>query len=201
MYQFPQAPASFTHHHHHAHGGHFCHSCCHPASECCCHDRSCRKESKELLVVADRVLGDQIAVGRQLLTYMSMAEMNQAAFEGEKAGDKEGIQRIEEAVMVSTRKNIQKVTTTIGSGSAFVGGGCCAHLSVEYMPQVPTALSTVFIGGVDSEGHMLLWGLWPDIYTGYKVKECIISTKPGARLMAITLNMTARIRWCEVFSC
>ena len=36
---------------------------------------------------------------------------------------------------------------------------------------------------------------------GYRVRECVITTNPGSRLLAAALNATARVRWCEIFSC
>jgi hypothetical protein len=36
---------------------------------------------------------------------------------------------------------------------------------------------------------------------GYRVRECVITTNPGARLLAAALNAAARVRWCEIFSC
>lgn len=35
----------------------------------------------------------------------------------------------------------------------------------------------------------------------YHIKEGIIATKPGAKLVVAVLNAIARVRWCEIFSC
>ena len=84
---------------------------------------------------------------------------------------------------------------------AFIGGGCCVSLSVEYAPQTPTTAFAVEIGVVDSEGTKMLWIRSEQPGAGYKVKEGIITTKPGAQLYVVVSNCTARVRWCEVFSC
>jgi hypothetical protein len=90
---------------------------------------------------------------------------------------------------------------SMGLGSAIIGGGCCVHLSVEYMPVNPAsaASSGVLVVVADSEGTLLGWG--KEFTGGYHVKECIISTNPGARMFVTTSKAIARVRWCEVFSC
>jgi hypothetical protein len=84
---------------------------------------------------------------------------------------------------------------------AFIGGGCCVSLSVEYAPQTPTAGFGVEIGVVDSDGTTMVWIRTEQAGAGYKIKEGIITTKPGAQLYVVAGNCTARVRWCEVFSC
>ncbi len=83
----------------------------------------------------------------------------------------------------------------------FIGGGCCVSLSVEYAPQTPTTAFGVEVEVEDSEGTTLVWRRSETAGTGYRVKECIITTKPGAKLGLVASNCTARVRWCEVFSC
>lgn len=102
------------------------------------------------------------------------------------------------------------VVPKVSTASAVIGGGCCVHLSIEYMPSQQSLQlvgkgstgslpSLVLVGVLDSEGIMLAWGkLGID---GYHIKEGIITTNPGARLVIMTVNAVARVRWCEVFSC
>jgi hypothetical protein len=85
--------------------------------------------------------------------------------------------------------------------TAFIGGGCCVHLSIEYTQVSPTVESIVLVGVVDSEGTTLIWEKKDPPGTHYQVKECIITTKPGATLRLLAVNATARVRWCETFSC
>jgi hypothetical protein len=68
---------------------------------------------------------------------------------------------------------------TVNTVTAFIGGGRCVRLSIESAPTSATTASGA----------------------PYQVKECIITTKPGARLTALAVNMIARLRWCAVFSC
>ncbi len=97
------------------------------------------------------------------------------------------------------------VTDTVAnrndSDTAIIGGGCCVHLSVEYMHSQETATATAVAVKVnDSEGTTLAWakkGFAP----GYYIKEGIITTNPGATLIVTVSNAIARVRWCEVFSC
>ena len=89
-----------------------------------------------------------------------------------------------------------------GTGDAIIGGGCCVSLSVEYMPanvSLQNAVSTVTVQVTDSEGATLIWK--KQFSQGYHVKECIITTYPGAKLLVTVQNAIARVRWCEVFSC
>ena len=89
-----------------------------------------------------------------------------------------------------------------GVGEAIIGGGCCVSLSVEYMPSNvalnPTG-GTVSVQVTDSEGATLVWK--KAFKEGYHVKECIITTNPGATLQVQVVNAIARVRWCEIFSC
>jgi len=94
-----------------------------------------------------------------------------------------------------------------GAADAVIGGGCCVHMSIEYMPNISINLTNpanqsaaVLAVVVDSEGTVLAWGKFGAI-EGYHVKECIITTNPGAKLELIVINAIARVRWCEVFSC
>jgi len=88
-------------------------------------------------------------------------------------------------------------TSTRGMGVAFIGGGCCVHLSIEYMSTNANSLVLVLV--LDSEGTVLGW-MKTAVKPGYYIKEGIISTKPGAILGVSVSNIIARVRWCEVFS-
>ncbi|MGH7119786.1 MAG: hypothetical protein ACREFP_12480 [Acetobacteraceae bacterium] len=89
----------------------------------------------------------------------------------------------------------------LGTATGFIGGGCCASLSVEYAPASATVAFAVLVEVVDSEGTAMLWLRQEQAGTPYQVKECIITTRPGAKLAVLVLNCTARVRWCEIFSC
>jgi hypothetical protein len=117
------------------HSGHgFCHSCCHPTSKCCCH-RECRKESRELLAQGD-ARGD------------FQRSPNFSTFGGLAAG--------------SPTSDLPGQPTPAepkgGTATAFIGGACCVYLSIEYVPQSPTAESSVAVLVVDGEGTKLGWG-------------------------------------------
>jgi hypothetical protein len=94
-------------------------------------------------------------------------------------------------------------TGKAGIGKAFIGGGCCVHLSIEYTRANPsdTAPAIVMVVVQDSEQTFLAWGKQIGPNDGYQVKEGIVTTKPGAHLNVVVLNATARVRWCEIFSC
>jgi hypothetical protein len=85
--------------------------------------------------------------------------------------------------------------------TAFIGGGCCVHVSVEYAPITATVQSVVAIWVRDTEGTNLIWEKIDPPGTHYQVKENVITTKPGATILLVATNATARARWCEVFSC
>jgi hypothetical protein len=71
-----------------------------------------------------------------------------------------------------------------GTAKAFIGGGCCVHISMT-----------------DTEGTTLAWEKIEQPGAHYQVKENVVTTKPGATVTVLAVNATARIRWCEVFSC
>jgi hypothetical protein len=87
----------------------------------------------------------------------------------------------------------------IGLGTAFIGGGCCVHLSVEYTP-IGTADGIVGVVVQDQDTE-LAWIKKVSAGLGYQIKEGVVTTKPGAHLTALAVGATLRIRWCEVFSC
>jgi hypothetical protein len=85
--------------------------------------------------------------------------------------------------------------------TAFIGGGCCVHISIEYAPITATAQSIVGIMVKDTEGTLLVWEKVDPPGTHYQVKENVVTTKPGATIKLLASNATVRARWCEIFSC
>jgi hypothetical protein len=85
--------------------------------------------------------------------------------------------------------------------TGFIGGDCCVSLSVECAATAATSPFTVVVAVADSEGADLVWAKTERAGTSYRVHECVITTKPGAKLYVLASNCTARVRWCEVFSC
>lgn len=200
-------------HHHHGHG--FCSSCCHPVAQCVCH-RDCRKIEKELLVqptaAAGVGTGDVgVTTGRletasmttevehqKVTALMDLISPAEISSDKKKSSD----------ALLSTR-NIQQLRKLVaeravayGIQSEIIGGGCCVHLSIEYMPLSPLVKLPALSGAlvIDSNSTMLAWGKF---FTedGYHVKECIISTNPGAYLWVVSINSVTRVRWCEIISC
>jgi hypothetical protein len=167
----------------------FCSGCGHPRGSCCCGCRECRKEAKELLVEATTTRA-KIAQDPNLTG--AVAQMSVfSAFADPSA---------------KTANETQLLSPTtlregaMGLGSAFIGGGCCVHLSVEYTP-TGTADGTVGLIVKDSSDTELMWLKKAAAGLGYQIKEGVITTKPGATLALLVVGATARVRWCEVFSC
>jgi len=193
---YPAAP-SHGHfaHHHGGTGPGFCAGCCHPRTACCCDCRQCRKEAKELLVEPTQTRGQLAddpalagAVGR-----MSVLQPFAATIKGEEAdASAEGSLRVLSSAAFLAGK--------IGLGTAFVGGSCCVHFSIEYTPS-GTADGIVGVVVQDSQDTQMMWVKKVAAGLGYQIKECIVTTKPGAHLTALAVGATARVRWCEVFSC
>ena len=71
-------------------------------------------------------------------------------------------------------------------------------ISTIFQPETMPGLMTVEV--MDAEGTVLAW-VKRGIQPGYYIKEGIISTNPGAKLRVAVRDATARVRWCEVFSC
>lgn len=201
------------HHHHHQHANGFCTSCCHPAAKCACH-RSCRKIEKELLVqpkaaaketdASDTETGAGVhGAATKLDDYKIMAMMDLTIPVGTRETDKK---RTDSAPLVSNVQRLQKMVTRkqVASGvqSTVIGGGCCVHLSIEYMPLNPLVDLPAFSGAMvmDSESTIMLWGKYFS-GDGYHIKECVISTNPGAHLWVLSINSVTRVRWCEIVSC
>lgn len=162
--------------------GHFgpghCRSCGHPSDQCRCGCRECRKESKELAVQSSAAGANDV----------KMESIFAAAMR----------QPLQGIAGVSAAADSALAT---GSAKAFIGGGCCVHISVEYAPVTPTAVSIVGIFVSDTDGTLLAWAKTEQPGGHYHVKEGVITTKPGATVTLIAVNAMARIRWCEVFSC
>jgi hypothetical protein len=152
-----------------------CRSCGHPSAQCQCGCRECRKESKELLVesrdASDGLTSFMDQASAQPLAALASADAKAA------------------------------VGKAVSSARSFIGGGCCVHVSIEYAPVTPTAKALVAVIVVDTEGTTLAWLKVAQPGTQYQVKESVVTTKPGATITLFAVNATARIRWCEVFSC
>lgn len=93
-----------------------------------------------------------------------------------------------------------------GRDFAIIGGSCCVHLSIEYMPVLAAATTTlvspaVLVRVTDSEATSLSWQKSVHSGSTYQIRENIIATKPGAYLQVEVRNVVARVRWCELFSC
>jgi hypothetical protein len=154
-----------------------CRSCGQPSTQCSCGCRECRKEAKELLVQSTDTANDPTtgaAVPGNALSLLTR---------------------------VSTAAANGTVALPAGTAKAFIGGGCCVHISVEFAPTSPTATATVAIVVTDTEETLLAWEKKAQPGSPYQVKENVITTKPGATVAVLAMNATARIRWCEVFSC
>lgn len=205
------------HHHHQQHANHFCTSCRHPVSKCACH-RSCRKIEKELLVrpktasdatgTTDPTTGAAIhSVTTEAVHYKISAMMDLTSpAETPEADTKSKSKTTDSAPLVSSVQRLQQLVTrkqvAAGMESTVIGGGCCVHLSIEYMPLNPLVDLTAFSGAmvIDSESTVMLWGKYFN-GDGYHIKECVISTNPGAHLWVVSINSVTRVRWCEVVSC
>ena len=162
-----------------------CRSCGHPSDQCGCGCRECRKESKELVVQSTAAVGqagldvkmDSVFVAAMRHSLHGLAGVNAAAD--------------------------PVAAPAVGSAKAFIGGGCCvfAFSRSEYAPVTPTAVSIVMILVSDTDGTLLAWAKTEQPGGHYHVKENVVTTKPGATVTLLAANATARIRWCEVFSC
>jgi hypothetical protein len=150
-----------------------CRQCGQPSGSCCCGCRECRKEAKELVVSP----GTRTSTGQTPGTTLQALQITKLPAQ------------------------LSDAASNIGGATAFIGGGCCVTLAVEYAASVATAAFAVVVMVKDSEGTVLAWGREEAAGTSYRVHECIITTKPGATLLVEVSNCTARVRWCEVFSC
>lgn len=199
--------------HHHGHG--FCNTCSHPIAQCVCH-RDCRKIEKELLVqptAAAGVTTNDASVATSNLNRFNVApevaQQKVTALMDLIAPLDTGADEKKSSDALLSTTNIQQLRSLVtkravayGVQSAIIGGGCCVHLSIEYMPLSPLSKLPALSGALvmDSNSTMLAWGKFFD-EDGYHVKECIISTNPGAYLWVVSLNSVTRVRWCEIISC
>ncbi len=103
--------------------------------------------------------------------------------------------------LVGDHLNAAAAAGNPATATAFVGGGCCVHISLEYAPITATAQSVVGILARDTEGTVLAWEKTDPPGTHYQVKENVVTVKPGATIVLLAVNATVRARWCEVFSC
>lgn len=159
----------------HGHGPGACKSCGCDSAECRCGCRQCRKEAKEITYTADARANAGVGVaGGLAAAHLSQSINTNAAAAGADA---------------------------VKPATAFVGGGCCVHISLEYAPITATAQSVVAIMVRDTEGTLMLWEKIDPPGTHYQIKENVVTTKPGATILLFAVNATIRARWCEVFSC
>lgn len=181
----------------------FCPGCCHPRMKCCCGTRECRKESKELLVQADKNLGVKGDEQADVLNHVKVMTPMFAQMDASRFEEGAGHEVAGKAAMAFNEAVAVEKGVMAGVGKAFIGGGCCVHLSIEYTPTNPasTLPAIVVVMVKDSESTLLAWAKLAKASEGYQIKEGIVTTKPGAHLTVLVVNMTARVRWCEVFSC
>lgn len=155
-----------------------CKRCGCASADCRCGCRQCRKEAKELTftAAANANVRDGAVAG---FTAAHLASFAQA-----------------------TAPAAAAAAAPAGAPvTAFIGGGCCVHIALEYAPITATAQSAVAILVRDTEGTVMLWEKINPPGTHYQVKECVVTTKPGATILLFAINATVRARWCEVFSC
>lgn len=168
-----------------------CPGCGQPRHKCCCAWRECRKEAKELVVGVEdsaskaRQIGTSDQIDPNLAKQMKEKSvlMNFKSWAGAESLVEEGTTQPDDKAM------------------AFIGGGCCVHLSVEYTPRVLTRAVVVAVAARDGDGTFLIWMKRDPAGAGYQVKEGIMMTKPGAAVSIEVTNAVARLRWCEIFSC
>jgi hypothetical protein len=198
---FPAAPPYGLVGHQHGGGGHgFCAGCSHPRTTCCCGCRECRKESKDLLV-EPTLTRNQLRDTPNLTGAVARMSVLRAFAETMQGSEQGGPQSANLEAAPSNWLTADALKTgAIGLGTAFIGGGCCVHLSIEYTPS-GSADGVVGVLVQDSHDTQLAWVKKAVAGLGYQIKEGIVTTKPGAHLTALAVGATARVRWCEVFSC
>ena len=193
-------PPAYGGHHHGAPGHGFCAGCGHPRSACCCGCRECRKEARDLLVEPTTKRGDVKADPSLAEAAARMSVLRPFAASMEEDGPQEAAGAERAAVSSQWLTADALRAGRLGLGTAFIGGGCCVHLSIEYTP-AGAADGIVGVHVQDSYDTQLTWIKKASAGLGYQIKEGIITTKPGAHLTALAVGATARVRWCEVFSC
>jgi hypothetical protein len=168
----------------------FCSACGHPRAACCCGCRECRKEARDLLVEPTSTR-TKVAQDPALAAAVERMSVLSSFADPSAKNDPASAHVISPGLL---REG------ALGLGSAFIGGGCCVHLSVEYAP-AGTADGNVGILVKDSTDTELMWMKKVSAGLGYQIKEGIVTTKPGAHLTVLAVGATVRVRWCEVFSC
>ena len=198
--------AAHWEHRPHYHG--FCPYCCHPVEACCCCKPHCRREPKELLVqpgaqaegaAISNVMGE--AIKQQVTQTLRMMRMSSVG--GQTSAAETTAKPMEGKAPAPGEVTVESPEVAgVGIGKTFIGGGCCVHLSIEYMPDNPlsAASGAVVVMVIDSDATVLEWGKTVGAQSGYQIKENIITTYPGALLAVEVQNVIARVRWCEVFS-
>ena len=159
-----------------------CKRCGCASADCRCGCRTCRKEAKELTYTADPRAG----VRDNAVAGVAAAHLMSSTVAG---------------VAGAAAAAAQGAAAAAAPATAFIGGGCCVHISLEYAPITATAQSAVAVLVRDTEGTVMLWEKFNPPGTHYQVKECVVTTKPGATILLFAIDATARARWCEVFSC
>jgi hypothetical protein len=192
-------------------------------AQCVCH-RDCKKIDKELLVVPGIVEGSNNELdpttGADIVGNNNIAGMTKSAAQKKIFSLMDLISPVETAAGTEkdarTNDNVSmKLVNQLRDGmvigkipygmqTTVIGGGCCVHLSMEYMPIYPAPLAASLSMSaamvMDSQGTVMGWGKFFN-NEGHHVKECVISTNPGAWLMVISANSVTRVRWCEIISC
>jgi hypothetical protein len=151
--------------------------------------RECHKEFKELLVAPE-------ASGRVIRPMQTLELMDDRSSTG-------GLAINTNADTTGLSEGTTADKSSSAKGTAIIGGGCCVHLAIEYMPDPSVDVQGSNGRGVrvtvaDSDNSMLTWT--KEFTEGYHVKENIITTKPGATLTLSVQNAIARVRWCEIYS-
>ena len=174
---------------------------CQPARTCACEPPRCRREARELLVQAQaastRLTGNDLATATSAMATMRVTQTGtSAASQG--ANAPAGTDTAPPASVFTDAD-----PATAATAGAFIGGGCCVYLSIEYMPSNPlgTATGVVIVLVADHDKTIMMWARVVDANAGYHIQEDIITTHPGAKLTVVVLNVTARVRWSETFSC
>jgi hypothetical protein len=163
--------------------------------------RQCRKEAKELLVepkAKDDERLELTPIQKEFVRVVSAMDVEEEASDEEAEAKKKAEEKSTKARAARTADIRELDVRRGGVGTAYIGGGCCVHLSIEYTSINEKSIVAVKVH--DSDGTMLAWGKRGS-KPGYYIKECIISTNPGAKLEVTVLNAIARVRWCEIFSC
>ena len=215
-----------------AHHPGYCGHCGQPMSMCRCAVRECRRESRELLVGPSTgssedqsklellnaardagELSDDSALAADLLAAAvasgaaaGSADTAAPGTDGDEAVAKRTLERTAAAGLAQLNP-VAAQAQRLGSGTAFIGGSCCVHLSIEIAPIGPIAdpakeKTVVVVTVRGSDGTLIAWGKTMGPGDGYQIKEDILVTKPGAvASLKVSGQLYARLRWCEVFSC